>query len=678
MGQHQRKRPRLAYEELPAAMGSPAEGSLGLPPPPPFDVAGAPCPTSSQELQHWVLRFICGSPDFGPFPVGAVGLNGDLRRAFMAAGHSRVDLKVFRAGDTGEAVRAIHRDLCSAGWAGALSLEDTNVSDASDLLIVEADPSRIHHVLAAGTCASSTRSHRKRHRDRAMEDRPATAEVAATSAAPLAAAVAPTAPAYATVDAARNFASSVGDEEDELARLLAEPTVRRQQWGAEQGAGGASAGASAEGSATANGLAKSGSKSRSRQRRRRKHHREGEEEGDRDRRRRRRHSCEDPPEVRQEGGSGEGIVAPVQAETGSSDAAPSAPSTGMALMAPPLPGSCAPLAPPVAHNADGGVLAAVTPAPGPVLPPDTFMPSLLPGGGLPELPPGYGYFVLSEDGTLSAPIAVGPPVQGPVVVPPPPQEHRLRADERPEKLGENGSWEEARSKLGLRLIGEVCPPTTKWSYPLKDEGRRSYAGFLPRVLSLEQCRNFFEKIRDGTEWKQPVGSTGTIPRKTGWMVSRGCTCRYRYGGVEVSPEEFPPWMVELMEVAMPHCGLQNRCDWPNSCNLNLYEDGGMSVGWHSDDEQLFQGKFHDCRILSLSLGVRRRFEMRLNWPDEGERPVFRLALGDGDFLSMEGMMQKHFQHRVPREEDVKAPRINLTWRWVAKHGPRCPVGRRRR
>ena len=30
-------------------------------------------------------------------------------------------------------------------------------------------------------------------------------------------------------------------------------------------------------------------------------------------------------------------------------------------------------------------------------------------------------------------------------------------------------------------------------------------------------------------------------------------------------------------------------DWPDSCNLNLYESGDHSVGWHSDDEFLFQG-----------------------------------------------------------------------------------------
>mmetsp|Transcript_128089 Transcript_128089/g.255766 ORF Transcript_128089/g.255766 Transcript_128089/m.255766 type:complete len:239 (-) Transcript_128089:8-724(-) len=42
---------------------------------------------------------------------------------------------------------------------------------------------------------------------------------------------------------------------------------------------------------------------------------------------------------------------------------------------------------------------------------------------------------------------------------------------------------------------------------------------------------------------------------------------------------------------------------------------------------------------------------------------------------MEGMVQKHFMHRVPREENIEGPRINLTWRWILKHRPRCPIGR---
>uniref|UniRef100_A0A7S2QA99 Fe2OG dioxygenase domain-containing protein n=1 Tax=Zooxanthella nutricula TaxID=1333877 RepID=A0A7S2QA99_9DINO len=187
----------------------------------------------------------------------------------------------------------------------------------------------------------------------------------------------------------------------------------------------------------------------------------------------------------------------------------------------------------------------------------------------------------------------------------------------------------------------------------------------------------FTVVRDGTQWIQPTGPHGPIPRKTAWMVAAGCQCSYRYGGLEVAPCEYPPWMTELMRLVMPMCGFSDDQAMPNSCNLNLYDDGNNSVGWHADDEALFQGKFRDCCIISLSFGARRRFEVRLNWPKEGERCLWQLQLGDGDLCTMEGMTQKHFQHRIAREAMVAGPRINLTWRWISKHAPHCPSARAR-
>mmetsp|Transcript_26447 Transcript_26447/g.47727 ORF Transcript_26447/g.47727 Transcript_26447/m.47727 type:complete len:653 (+) Transcript_26447:88-2046(+) len=277
------------------------------------------------------------------------------------------------------------------------------------------------------------------------------------------------------------------------------------------------------------------------------------------------------------------------------------------------------------------------------------------------------------------PYGYGPPPQDRRRTPSPEKGRGKGKDDKPpppEKQGDGDNWEESRDQTRLKLLSDGCPDSP-WTYPLKDESRRSFSGLLKGVLDEEQCKSFFDAIKEGTDWKQPEGQHGLIPRKTGWMVRRGCTCRYRYGGIEVEPQEFPKWMHELMTICMKPCGLTRPSDWPNSCNLNLYEDGGMTVGWHSDDEKLFQGKFRDCRIISLSLGAARKFELRLNWPEDGEKPVRRISLGSGDLLTMEGMTQKHFQHRVPREDNVTEPRINLTWRWVKKHVPRCPVGRPR-
>merc|ERR1712232_667832 len=104
------------------------------------------------------------------------------------------------------------------------------------------------------------------------------------------------------------------------------------------------------------------------------------------------------------------------------------------------------------------------------------------------------------------------------------------------------------------------------SYVIMDEGRRSFAWLIRAALPPSTCQDLFERIRDGTPWIQPEGKVGLLPRKTCWMVCKGCSCSYRYGGIEVAGEEFPPWMIEAMQTVMPMCGLQAEDNWPNSCN----------------------------------------------------------------------------------------------------------------
>lgn len=245
----------------------------------------------------------------------------------------------------------------------------------------------------------------------------------------------------------------------------------------------------------------------------------------------------------------------------------------------------------------------------------------------------------------------------------------------PEKLG-GDNWEKPRNEVGMRLLGEGVQ-NLPWRYPLHDDSRRCYAGYMQSPFDQPTLDAYFADIRDGTDWKQPEGRNGPIPRKTAWMVAKGCECHYTYGSIAVEPQEYPPWMIKLMQRVMPYCGITSQEEWPNSCNLNLYDDGGASVGWHSDDESLFQGKFTDIYIISLSLGVSRVFQLRPNWPEDGEKWK-NVRLCSGDLMTMEGMVQKHYQHRVPREENVEGARINLTWRWTLKHRANCPSGRRRR
>ncbi|CAE7938792.1 Alkbh3 [Symbiodinium sp. KB8] len=248
----------------------------------------------------------------------------------------------------------------------------------------------------------------------------------------------------------------------------------------------------------------------------------------------------------------------------------------------------------------------------------------------------------------------------------------------------------------LELVGDLAPQGVDWSYPLFQEDWRCFAGYLPEALSHKTRARFFRLVHEGTDWLQPSGRWGPLPLKTAWMCRSPCACKYRYGGAEVLPAPFPDWMDEVMSVCMPLCGLPMH-QWPNSCNLNLYMDGQHSVGWHADNEALFQGKVRDCRIISLSLGQSRRFELQCG------QDFHRLELSDGDLCTMEGMTQKYYKHRVPKElgihriELIKgiiygayrslgwyrmhrvlkelgkkvAARINLTWRWIVQHCD-CP------
>ena len=88
-----------------------------------------------------------------------------------------------------------------------------------------------------------------------------------------------------------------------------------------------------------------------------------------------------------------------------------------------------------------------------------------------------------------------------------------------------------------------------------------------------------------------------------------------------------------MEVVMPLCGVECRSAWPNACNMNWYLDGSSSVGWHADDEPLFQGLTRDACIISLSLGAGRRFDCRLTNGRGAQQKS--ICLQDGDLMTME-------------------------------------------
>jgi len=90
---------------------------------------------------------------------------------------------------------------------------------------------------------------------------------------------------------------------------------------------------------------------------------------------------------------------------------------------------------------------------------------------------------------------------------------------------------------------------------------------------------------------------------------------------------------------------------------NLYRTGRDSVSRHPDQEDVLAP---GIPIASLSVGAEREFKM---WPNvTGSHASLYITLAHGSLLIMGGDCQKHWEHAVEKDEDVKEARVNSTFR----------------
>jgi len=212
----------------------------------------------------------------------------------------------------------------------------------------------------------------------------------------------------------------------------------------------------------------------------------------------------------------------------------------------------------------------------------------------------------------------------------------------------------------------VAQSDAGWVSVLHDEHRRTFVSHRKGAFATSQLREWWSALESQIQWRRPTSDHLVLPRSAAWLTLEGCTCRYEYAGLEFDPLPMSRWFLDIMEIVCRTCGLADR---PNSCNANFYDNGSQSVGWHSDDEPLFDAVNRDVLIVSLSLGATRTFELASK---DKPTDIIKLPLEDGDLCTMEGLCQKHYRHRVPRQKSVDGPRINLTWRWVLRHSDSCP------
>ena len=98
----------------------------------------------------------------------------------------------------------------------------------------------------------------------------------------------------------------------------------------------------------------------------------------------------------------------------------------------------------------------------------------------------------------------------------------------------------------------------------------------------------------------------------------------------------------------------------------------IAVGWHSDNEPLFEERGETKLIVSVSLGTQALFKRKGKSCPDGEAST--CCLGHGDILVTGGQCQDEFLHCT--DLGLEQELINVTFRWIQQHTASCPIADR--
>ena len=220
-----------------------------------------------------------------------------------------------------------------------------------------------------------------------------------------------------------------------------------------------------------------------------------------------------------------------------------------------------------------------------------------------------------------------------------------------------------------------------WESLLDDHASNSQIDKLDGVAVkqvLESHGVKVEKLRDDIKkiaWKDVFSPLdGKRTRKSSWYTKDPCRCPYSYGNSSWPSNMMPQWMCQLASVLEELTGLDIEGESLDGINCNLYDNLAQHLTWHSDNEPIFKKKDGEATIVSLSFGLARKFE----WRKKHDKDNYNFTtLDDLDILVMKKKTQIHWEHRVPAlgtsdGMEQSQPRINLTFRYIAKHSEKCP------
>ncbi len=182
--------------------------------------------------------------------------------------------------------------------------------------------------------------------------------------------------------------------------------------------------------------------------------------------------------------------------------------------------------------------------------------------------------------------------------------------------------------------------------------------YLPRFLAAADADRLLEALTHGIRWRQEsitmFGRRIPQPRLIAWHGEPDCV--YTYSGLRLEPEPWSAELAELRGLVTEATGVDHDC-----VLLNLYRDGGDSMGMHADDEAELGPEPH---VASVSLGAERAFH--LVHRHRRDVPRVQLVLEHGSLLVMSGPTQAAWKHGLPKTARPVAPRINLTFRRIGR------------
>ncbi|PZR22312.1 MAG: alpha-ketoglutarate-dependent dioxygenase AlkB [Flavobacterium psychrophilum] len=174
-----------------------------------------------------------------------------------------------------------------------------------------------------------------------------------------------------------------------------------------------------------------------------------------------------------------------------------------------------------------------------------------------------------------------------------------------------------------------------------------YDGFIPK----QEADNYYQRLLQDTPWRQyqmPMyDKMVTAPRMIAWY------------GEQEDNENTQPWTQELLELRSKvekETGLKF-----NAVLLNLYRNGNDSVAWHTDKEHRIG---RNPNIASLTFGQTRPFRFRHK--TNKDIAQVEIPLHHGTLLLMSGSTNTFWEHHIPKSSKEMLPRINLTFRQIAK------------